>query len=107
MDTKRIVWVTFIRLSLSLFPRSLDLLSFPLALLPVSRLPYCRGREAVPRTIFLRKAIQMPKNASAERYTTGLCIYPPKLRAARIRPEVKGRVCFMDGTYTYIGFGST
>jgi len=32
-------------------------------LLLVTRLPYCRGREALPKTTFLRQAIHAPKNA--------------------------------------------
>lgn len=64
-----------------------------------SRLPYCRGREVLPKAIFIRKAIQMPKNAQS-RYTRLACV---SLRVgdtcANQAECIKGCMCFMDHTY--------
>lgn len=67
--------------------------------LHLSRLPYCRGREVLPKAIFIRKAIQMPKNAQS-RNTRLACV---SIRVgdtcANQTEGIKGCMCFMDHTY--------
>lgn len=66
--------------------------------LVVSRLPYCRGREAVPRTIFLRKAIQMPKNAHPREIHAPLVYLRAEDTCVDQNWKVRGRTCFMNHT---------
>lgn len=85
-------------LLLSTSPSLLLSLSPCLRLL-VSRLPYCRGREVLPKAIFIRKAIQMPKNAQS-RYTRLACVSVRVGDTCANQTEgIKGCMCFMDRTY--------
>lgn len=95
MDAKRIVWVTFIRLSLA-FSLSLSSSASPRG----SSSRDCRIVEGVRpfrrqfSSVKLFRCRRMPSRG----YTLGLCTYAWEIRA-QIRLKVKGRMCSMDHTY--------
>jgi len=62
----------------------------------VSRLPYCRGREALPKAIFLREAIQMSKNGR-EIHVWLILTHGGYVHRSVLK--VNGCTCFMNHIY--------
>jgi len=101
MDAKRIVWISDIRLFLSLSSSPLIVLSLSsMGLLVGHRLEIAVLSRAwgPSEGDFPLWSYSDAKECPVEKYTFGLCTYAWEI-CAQIRLKVKGHICFMDHAY--------